>query len=136
MTTHRADLGAYITRFHGRLGTFKKGVLIKLFGAVIRDTPVLTGRLRGNWTFNKGSVPKTFRQDLDPTGGLATADMTAGVQSTVKAEDDHYYLANSMHYVIGIEYEGRSHTKAPEGMVRRNITRITSILARQAKGGL
>lgn len=126
---HNVNIGAYITRFNGRIGTFKKGVLIKLFSSVIRDTPVDSGRLRGNWTFSKTTPPEAFiDSDANPTPVVSQA-----ILSQVGPEDDSYFLANSMPYCNRIEYEGWSHTKAPEGMVRKNIIRIASILASQAK---
>ena len=120
----KVNIGAYKTRFNGRMGAFKKGVLIKLFAAVIKDTPVLTGRLRGNWTFGKGSPQEAVGEStLDPT-----ETVVGGINAGVTAGDDSYFLTNTMPYTNRIEYEGWSHTKAPEGMVRRNLVRIAALL--------
>ena len=119
-----ANIGSYTTRFNKRIGKYKKAVLLNLFGAVIRDTPVLTGRLRGNWTFTTGQPADSFpTTTTDPTPIVA-----AEVVATVKPEDAFYYLANSMSYASDIEYLGHSKVKAPEGMVRRNIVRIQSLI--------
>lgn len=133
----RPNIGAYITRFNGRMGTFKRGVLLKLFGAVIKDTPVLTGRLRGAWTFSKGAPPEAFvlkpptEADAQQTFEDPSPRITEQVTQGVKPEDDNYFLANNMPYCLRIEYLGWSHTKAPQGMVRKNIIRIAKLLERQ-----
>lgn len=124
------DISSYTSRFHGRMSTFKRGVLIKLFGAVIKDTPVLTGRLRANWMFNKG----TPSDDTTPSTSDSTVRVTQDVQSNVTEKDEVYTLTNNLPYVNRIEYHGWSKRKAPEGMVRRNIVRIAGLLERQARG--
>lgn len=131
------NIGAYTARFNGRLGVFKRGVLLKLFGSVIKDTPVDTGRLRGNWTFeqsiNGASNPLAPE---DKSGGATITKVAGEVESKVDHKDGTTCLSNSMHYAYRIEYEGWSKIKAPEGMVRKNIVRISSILRRQANKGL
>lgn len=126
------NIGAYKKRFQGRLGRFKKGVLIKLFGAVIRDTPVLTGRLRANWQFTVNSPPESATTLIDPSGATTMTKVTAQVQGQVTDKDAAYLLTNNLSYVIPIEYHGHSKVKAPEGMVRRNIIRIAALLKAQA----
>jgi hypothetical protein len=120
-----ANIGSYTTRFNKRIGNYKKAVLLNLFGSVIRDTPVLTGRLRGNWTFTEQAPATEFPTTTDdPTTRIFTE-----IHAQVKPEDERYYLSNSMPYASDIEYLGHSKVKAPEGMVRRNIVRIQAIIA-------
>ena len=125
--TRNVNIGAYVGRFKGRLGVFKRGVLLKLFSSVIKDTPVDTGRLRANWMFVKGHYPypAAVEGTENPLGTLPAS------LKVVTAEDGRYSLVNSLPYVNRIEYEGWSHTKSPEGMVRKNLVRISSILAGQ-----
>ncbi len=111
-------------RFHGRIGAFKRAVFLSLFSAVIKDTPVLTGRLRANWQFGKDSIPDgTVDSVTDPTPGVATQ-----VAANVDDKDGKVYLANGLPYVNRIEYEGHSAHKAPEGMVRKNLTRVAGLI--------
>jgi hypothetical protein len=126
--SEHVDIGAYAARFRGRMSTFKRGVLIKLFGAVIKDTPVLTGRLRANWRFGKGSPPTgTSNSTTD-----STPRVTNDVRQQVNENDETYYLANNLPYVNRIEYHGWSRKKAPDGMVRRNVVRIAGLLREEA----
>ncbi len=124
------NLGAYKTRFNGRYGQFKKAVILKLFSAVIYDTPVDTGRLRGNWklSMDEGNYPSAQPDLFDKVGGVTVAEVAAGIQQNVTPADQVVNLSNSLPYVNRIEYEGWSRLKAPDGMVRRNVVRIASNL--------
>lgn len=122
------DIGKFRNRFGGKMSTFKRGVMIKLFGAVIKDTPVLTGRLRANWQFSKGQpVSETIEGTTDPT-----AAVSQDVAAQVDEKDDRYFLSNNMPYARRIEYEGWSKRKAPQGMVRKNMIRIAANLQKEA----
>jgi len=115
----------------------KRAVGIKLFGAVIKDSPVDTGRLRSNWQTSIGSVDHTTS---DSGGTLATAIGTM-TQGCLDLKDPYkaLFLANSLPYTHRIEYDGWSHTKSPQGMVNKNVIRFNNILRTQnnllKKGG-
>lgn len=134
VTYNAINIGAYSVRFNDRLGVFKRAVLLKLFGSVIKDTPVDTGRLRGNWTFETSinGSPNSLATE-DKSGGVTVAKVAADIDQHVSHKDGFACLSNSMHYAYRIEYEGWSKIKAPEGMVRKNIIRISGILKRQAR---
>lgn len=142
-------IGAFQKKFNGRMGRFKRGVLLKLFGAVIADTPVgnedtwnipdsakawlkkngyMGGRLRGAWTFSVDSPSSS----LPITTEDPTATVAAGVNSGVTEKDGSVFLTNNMPYARRIEYEGHSKVKAPQGMVRKNMARIAKLLAEEA----
>lgn len=130
-------VGNFRSKFNGDMSRLKRAVMIKLFSAVIKDTPVGTsdpkrhytgGRLRGNWTFTVGTPERTRRVNFsDPTPRV-----TEGVESKVNEQDGKVFLTNNMPYAGRIEYDGWSHTKAPEGMVRRNLIRIAANLKKEA----
>lgn len=103
-----------------------RAIFIELFSAVIKDTPVLTGRLRGNWQTTK-SVEAS--QIIERTG---TGGAIAEVYNTVN-KPDLYYLTNNLPYAERIEFDGWSKVKAPAGMVRKNLARIKSIVRKQAR---
>lgn len=79
-----------------------KGTALSLFGAIIKDTPVDTGRLRGNWdvTLNKES---NYKSDtvFDKTGG-ATISKTKAALGKYKTNDD-IYMTNNLEYAVHIE---------------------------------
>lgn len=112
-----------------------RGTTIELFNGVIRDTPVLDGRLRGDWqtTVEKPASGENGRidtTDMGRDGGPSQAEVIA---NTPKEAGGETYLTNSMPYAYGIEFEGRSKDKAPEGMVRRNLARVHRNLQKQIR---
>ncbi len=107
----------------------KRGTAIKLFSAVIKDSPVDTGRLRSNWRTSLTSPDYTTSEGAAPMA-QTVADMVA---TSVTVGNGSVYLMNSLPYTYRIEYEGWSHTKAPQGMVNRNVDRFRVILAGQVR---
>ena len=114
-----------------KLQRTRRGVILKLFSAVILDTPVLTGRLRGAWKTTEGAPAEGDRGEVvDPSGALPIAEAAAAV---AKSEGDiPVYLTNNLPYAARIEFEGWSHTKAPQGMVRRNVARFNRLISIEA----
>tara|TARA_R110001599_G_scaffold339851_1_gene559709 strand:- start:9868 stop:10260 length:393 start_codon:yes stop_codon:yes gene_type:complete len=102
----------------------RKAITIKLFNSVILDTPVDTGRARGNWqcTQNSPAPGETDRQDR--SGSLAQNEVLEVILSS--QTDSAVYLTNNLPYAQKLEfgYSGQ----APEGMVRKNMARIQQIL--------
>jgi hypothetical protein len=107
-----------------------QGVEIALFSAVIMDTPVLSGRLRGNWQASFDTPAEGTPDDIDKPGSATINKMSTKVQSQPGGRLT--YLANNLPYAVPIEY-GLSTGKAPEGMVRKNVVRFQNIVDREAK---
>ena len=110
-----------------------QAVTIALFNGIIRDTPVDTGRARGDWQTTVGTPASGQNGRNDPTktgrdGGPAQAEVVA---NTPKSAGQLTYLTNSMPYIEQLE-EGSSQ-QAGDGMVRRNMDRIQRNLAREAR---
>lgn len=97
----------------------------ELFTATVFDTPVDTGRLRGNWqcTIN---IPASG--ELDRFGGEGPKSEIYG---TVTAPG-LFYLTNNLPYAERIEYDGWSQ-QAPQGMVRINARRVHHVLRKHAR---
>lgn len=104
-----------------------QAVVLALFSSVIKDTPVLTGRLRGNWLVTSENPASGVAEVTDPTGNKAIADVASLVGGM--SGDFDVYLTNNLPYAYRVEYDGWSHTKAPAGMVRKNLIRISEKLA-------
>ncbi len=112
-----------------------RGVGIKLFTAVIRDTPVDTGRLRSNWQCTLDAPASGELDSADKSGSQAIGAVTDKVQSA--SMENVMILTNNLPYAGRIEYDGWSSVKAPEGMVRRNVERFRRLIAAEVrrKGG-
>ena len=121
-----AQIASFGERASKKIQDVRKGVTIKLFSAVIRDTPVDTGRLRANWQLTVGSpATGTLNEEAPNKAGLSIQEAQAVNQTD---GDTPIFLANNLPYAAGIEYEGRSKVKAPEGMVRRNVVRFGRLI--------
>jgi hypothetical protein len=113
------------------LQRFRKAVFFELMSSVINDTPVLTGRLRGNW---QCSLDTAKSGQLGMRGG---AEAVGEVQAVLKAleGDKAVVLANNLPYAARIEFDGWSHTKAPAGMVRINLNRVAANIQKHISKG-
>jgi hypothetical protein len=106
-----------------------KAIILELFTSVILDTPVLEGRLRGNWLITSNDPATGIVEVMDSDGTKTVRDVESFVRKMSGIKNFSVYLTNNMPYAYRIEYDGWSHTKAPEGMVRKNFIRITNNLA-------
>lgn len=119
--------------------TIRREIILRLFRAIVFDTPVLTGQLRGNWQTFVGRADTNPIDRSDKKHGRKVYQEIERVVKAAPKEEDILFV-NNLPYAYRIEFEGWSHTKSPEGMVRRNALRLTTI-ARQVsrqyqKGGL
>jgi hypothetical protein len=108
----------------GQAEELARGTFVALMTAVVRDTPVDTGRLRGNWQCSQDSSAEGVldrKGEAGPIGEIHAKIQAPGV----------YWLTNNLPYAHRIEFDGWSHTKAPAGMLRINVRRFKSILRRR-----
>lgn len=96
---------------------------IDLFSGTIRDTPVDTGRARGNWVTQVDTPAHGVIEREDPDGSLAIAEV---ISETPELAGREVFLSNSLPYIEGLE-NGRS-MQSPAGMVRRNLARVRRIV--------
>ncbi len=106
----------------------RRRVIIELFSAIIRETPVDTGRLRSNWQITLRSPATGTLGIRDVSAVIAEAEAAANASKG----DDLVIMRNNLPYAYRIEYEGWS-KQAPEGMVRRNIAMFQRIVNRAAR---
>ena len=116
---------------------------IKLFSAIITESPVETGRFRANWMVSNGqsSTATTTEVDTSP-GGEETKNK---VEQYILGVKDVYAftLANNLPYAHVIEYGGYPgdgpntvggfSKQAPQGVVRVNIARFEQLLNEAAQ---
>lgn len=108
----------------------RRQILFEVFRSVVLDTPVLEGTLRGNWQLS--TSPK-----LDQLDTRSQAAVLSEIESVLNATrmGDTVYLTNNLPYAYPIEFYGWSHTKAPRGMVRKNVMRVNRIAQAIARRG-
>lgn len=97
---------------------------------IIMDTPVDTGRLRGNWQMGIGQKTEGQLSVFDPNGGVTIARITTKLVQINK--NDTIVFFNNLPYAYPIEF-GHSVRKAPQGMVRKNVVNWGSRVIRIAR---
>lgn len=135
MSSFGADLAAYAKKIDRTLDQTHRAVVIELFSSTILDTPVDEGTLRANWNFSVGSPNEAVDTTKKDKAKTKQSSKTAGSVTSAKIPlGGDVFLTNAMPYAYRIEYEGWSHTKAPAGMMRKNLTRVQQIVAAAAQG--
>lgn len=124
-----ADVGKWAKGAAADIEQLNKAVILELFTSVILDTPVLEGRLRGNWLITSDDPATGTVEVTDPTGEKTKRNVENFVRAMSGTQNFSVYLTNNLPYAYRIEYDGWSKNKAPEGMVRKNFIRITNNLA-------
>jgi hypothetical protein len=127
-------------------------ITLKLFTQIITDTPVDTGRARGNWMTTVEAPAKGVVDRLDPDGTAAIAEVSANMGGAGKIT----YLTNNLPYIAKLEFggypdpvkrgswikrsrhSGEGHyeilsiggysKQSPAGMVRINLARFQEIV--------
>ena len=101
---------------------------MKLFSAIIKASPVDTGRFRMNWMASGGIPASRVTDATDKSGSIATGNATSFV---LKATDWHEFtLTNNLPYAQRLEY-GWSQ-QAPAGVVRTNVSRFQQLINEEA----
>lgn len=125
-----ARIRAWRRRNDQAMNDKKREIILRLFRAVIYDTPVLEGTLRANWRCSANtSIPSTI--DYRPAEAVIS-EIQAILNGAMM--EDTIYLRNNLPYAYRIEYLGWSRIKAPQGMVRKNVIRFNQIARRNGMG--
>lgn len=107
-----------------------RGTAISLFSAIIMDTPVITGRLRGNWQASLAK-PITTATPFTDQGGSQTVSSASAVANSFKI-DNVLYLTNNVEYAERVE-RGYPNGQRPKGMVAVNTAKFEATIERLAK---
>ena len=123
-----SDMEAYAKKAGASLEETTRAVALELFGSVIKDTPVQTGRAKGNWQTTIGATASGTVDRLGESEALADVSQQTASFGAGKV----IYLSNNLPYIYRLEYDGWSQ-QAPGGMLRKNVARIQSIVAKAAR---
>lgn len=116
-----------------------RGTAIKLFSAVIKSSPVDSGRFRANWTANGPTPASGVSSMTDVKGDASIATMA---QFVATAPFGQFTLSNNLPYAHKLEYGGYGDgpnttggysNQAPSGCVRVNVARFDAILEEMAR---
>lgn len=123
------DLDKATLNLAGYAEEMVRGTLFSLASRIIKESPVDTGRFRGNWQASLNAPKQGKLQRLDRTGGGAINDMSSVVMSLKMGQT--FYLTNNLPYARRLEY-GYS-KQAPSGFLRINVMRVQSELQKARK---
>lgn len=128
MSKFTLDIQAFVAKAKKNPETVMRSVSLKLFSAIIKASPVDTGRFRGNWQ-TTGVTPATgLIAGVDPTGSKAVN--SAATFITNAPGWDTFTLTNNLPYAERLEYGWSK--QAPVGMVRVNIARFQQLINEEA----
>lgn len=134
------DVKAFCEKAKKNPETVMRAVSLKLFSAIIKASPVDTGRFRMNWQ-TAGATPKSgLVAGTDKTGGKSVASATTFISNTQVWQE--FTLTNNLPYANVIEYGGYPgdgpntvggfSRQAPQGVVRVNVVRFQQLLNEEA----
>ena len=122
------DVKAFCEKAKKNPETVMRSVTLKLFSAIIKASPVDTGRFRGNWQ-TTGVTPATgLIAGVDPTGNKAVN--SAATFITNAPGWDTFTLTNNLPYAERLEYGWSK--QAPTGIVRINVVRFQQLINEEA----
>lgn len=117
------DIRSFVSKAVQAHSKITRAATLELFSGVIKDTPVDTGRARGNWQTSVGSPAAGELDREDKSGALAMAEVQ---QKAPPGAGQVTLLTNNLPYIEALE-RGSS-KKSPEGMVRKNVDRVQRIV--------
>lgn len=122
------DVSKFVEKAKKNPEKVMRQVSIKLFSAIIKASPVDTGRFRMNWMASGGTPASGITDATDKSGNIATGNATSFV---LKATDwREFTLTNNLPYAQRLEY-GWSQ-QAPAGVVRVNVSRFQQLINEEA----
>ena len=122
------DVSKFVEKAKKNPEKVMRQVSIKLFSAIIKASPVDTGRFRMNWMASGGTSASGITDATDKSGNTATGNATSFI---LKAADwREFTLTNNLPYAQRLEY-GWSQ-QAPQGFVRVNVSRFQQLINEEA----
>ena len=123
------DLDKITLNLAGYAENMVRATLFNLSYRIIKESPVDTGRFRGNWqaSVNTPKVTQLKRKDRTGTSTITAVNNVLGKFSMGQT----FYLTNNLPYARRLEY-GYS-KQAPSGMLRINVMRVQSELEKARK---
>ena len=118
-----SDVAKYAKLAGASVDETGRAIVLELFGSTIKDTPVKSGRAKGNWQTTIGTPASGTTDRLGEAEALAEVSQQAASFGAGKV----IYLTNNLPYIYRLEFLGWSQ-QSPDGMARKNVARIQSIV--------
>ena len=128
MSGFTLDIKNFVEKAKKNPETVARQVSFELFSAVIKASPVDTGRFRMNWQTAGAVAPSGVIDGTDKGGAAAIGDAASYIFAA--SDWNEFTLTNNLPYAERLEY-GWSN-QAPQGMVRVNVARFNTLLEEEA----
>lgn len=128
MSGFTLDIKNFVEKAKKNPETVARQVSFKLFSAVIKASPVDTGRFRMNWQTAGAVAPSGVIDGTDKGGAGAIGSAASYIFAA--SDWNEFTLTNNLPYAERLEY-GWSN-QAPNGFVRINVARFNSLLEEEA----
>lgn len=128
MSGFTLDIKNFVEKAKKNPETVARQVSFKLFSAVIKASPVDTGRFRMNWQTAGAVTPGGVIDGTDKGGAAAIGDAASYIFAA--SDWNEFTLTNNLPYAERLEY-GWSN-QAPQGFVRVNVARFNTLLEEEA----
>lgn len=114
------QINAEAKRINNEAGKLVRRVVLDLATTVTLNTPVLTGRLRGNWQTTVGSPSlANFPDRFDKSGRETIQQMNRAISAQRTNPFVLYWITNNTEYVLPVEFGGPVNT--PRLMLTRAV---------------
>lgn len=104
-----------------------RGTLLDLASIIIENTPVDTGRLKGNWQASFDSPKKSTIDRTDKTRGKGVSSAAAKAEIDKYQPGQTFFLTNNLPYAYAIEIKG-SRTTGPGDLLRKPVANLQRIV--------
>lgn len=122
-------VNAWILKTEATIDKVIQEVVIELGRSVVMFTPVLTGRLRGNWQLNITTPVANSLIRYDTSGAATIQEMIDKARTFTAGEVA--YIQNHVLYGYDIEVNNWS-KKAPDGMIGPTVVKFARLLEQAA----
>ena len=116
------DIAKYANKVGLEVDDAVVAVCTEVSNEVIRNTPVASGRLRGNWYATIDTISDKTSDTRREAQAIADANSKA-----MSASGKVFNLTNNLPYAYRIEYLGWSN-KAPAGFLRISVAKVENSL--------
>ena len=108
----------------------RDAVVLEVMSGTIKDTPVDTGRLRGNWQVSENFASRVSFPDARSEGSQVSQRIVERVK-TFRAESD-VFITNNLPYAGVLEF-GDGKNRKPVAMLRKNVARVQRLVSKEAR---
>lgn len=100
MSKWSLDLTKYANGAKAKIKKVRVNYAFALYSAIVKKTPVDTGRARANWNISVGSVDDSTTEETKKTG------LKHEISEINPSGDESIFISNNLPYITTLEYGG------------------------------